>query len=293
VNKKYKRAFKAAVVLWALALVIWYVHGKNFVILNPAGVIAAKQRDLLMLTAMLSLIVIIPVYIMLFLFLHRYRETNPRAKKTYAPELNGNTKLELVWWGIPSAIILTLSVITWVTSHTLDPHRALAASVPTMKIQVVSLDWKWLFIYPDENIASVNEVEFPVGTPVEFDITSDAPMNSFWIPQLGGQIYAMSGMSTKLNLRADRAGTYEGSSANISGAGFSGMRFNAIAAKQTDYKQLLKFVRSSPSTLTQKTYDSLAEPSENVPVTHYSGVTHDLYQGVLLKYMAPGGGESF
>jgi cytochrome o ubiquinol oxidase subunit 2 len=226
---------------------------------------------------------------MLFLFAIRYRETNPKAKMTYAPHLTGNIKLELLWWGIPSAIILLLSVVTWNTSHSLDPHRALTSSKQPLKIQVIALDWKWLFIYPDENVASINEVEFPVNTPVEFNITADAPMNSLWIPQLGSQIYAMPGMATKLNLMATKLGTYSGSSANVSGAGFSDMRFNAVSVTDSDYEMWLARAQSSSGTLSEGEYAKLVRPSENVPVRQYSSVSSNLFQNVLLKYMAPGG----
>lgn len=285
-NKNYRRAFITLIVLWLIGLVAWYVQGKNFAVLNPQGMVAVKERNLMIATVLLGLIVVIPVYVMLFLFAWRYREGNKKAK--YSPELSGNAFAETLWWGIPSAIILTLSIITWNSSHALDPHKALNLSTKPLTIQVVALDWKWLFIYPQQNVASVNFVQLPVGTPVTFDITADAPMNSFWIPQLGGQIYAMPGMSTQLHLIADKAGAYDGSSANLSGRGFSGMRFTAQAGSQTNFTNWLETARSSSSQLNQAAYDQLSKPSENNSAALYSSVEHDLYDKIVLKYMAPG-----
>ncbi len=286
-NKKYKRVFLAFIILWFIGLVVWYLHAKNFAVLNPRGVVAFRERRLMITTVLLGLLVVVPVYILTFSIAWRYREGNKKAR--YSPELAGNRWAETVWWGIPLAIIGVLSVITWNSSHALDPHRALQLSGTPMTIQVVALDWKWLFIYPQQGVASVNLAEFPVGTPVTFNITADAPMNSFWIPQLGSQIYAMPGMSSKLNLAADKPGSYDGSSANISGRGFAGMRFTAQATSEADFNNWLGIVRSSPDSLGMGDYKRLARPSENNPVQLYASVDRDLYNKVLLKYMVPGG----
>lgn len=287
-SKKQKRLSIAFVVLWFLGLMVWYLHGQNFAVLNPKGIVAYKERKLMITTVLLGLIVVIPVYIMLFGFAWRYREGNKKAK--YSPNLAGNRLAEAVWWGIPLAIIGTLSVITWQSSHALDPRRALDANAKPMTVQVIALDWKWLFIYPEQNVASVNWVELPVGTPVTFDITADAPMNSFWIPQLGSQIYAMPGMSTQLHLMADKAGDYQGSSANLSGDGFAGMRFTAEAGSMADFNRWVGQAKRMPQTLNSNAYAQLARPSQNNPVTFYSPVEPGLYNDVLLKYMAPGRG---
>lgn len=284
-NKKYK-AFIGFIILWFIGIVVWYLHAKNFAVLNPRGPVATKQRDLIVTTVLLGLVVVIPVYIMTFAIAWRYREGNKRAK--YSPELTGNAFAETLWWGIPTAIILVLSIITWNSSHSLDPHKPLGLTAKPIPVEVVALDWKWLFIYPVQGVASVNEVEFPVGTPVDFYITADAPMNSLWIPQLGSQIYAMPGMMTQLHLVADRLGSYSGSSANISGEGFSGMRFSANAVTQTEFNNWLEIAHSSASGLDMNSYLQLAKPSQYNPVTLYASVKPDLFSKVLLKYMVPG-----
>lgn len=289
-NKKYRRIFIALAVAWFLGVVAWYLHQKNFAVLNPAGQIAARERQLIIVTVLLGLLVVLPVYAMLFGFAWRYRESNKHSK--YSPELSGNAYAEALWWGIPSAIILVLSVITWQTSHSLDPFKPLTTSGRApVTIEAVALDWKWLFIYPAEGVASVNYAQFPVGTPIDFFVTADAPMNSLWIPQLGSQIYAMPGMSTQLHLIADKPGSYYGSSANISGDGFAGMHFIANASSQSQYDSWLKIARSSPTRLDTAVYQRLAKPSHNNPEALYSIIDgNGLYENILLKYMVPGQG---
>jgi cytochrome o ubiquinol oxidase subunit II len=285
IGKKQIRIYIGIVIVWLVGLVVWYLRDKNFAVLNPAGEIAAQERDLLLLTVVLGLLVIIPVYIMLFTFAWRFRESNKKAK--YSPDVTGNRWLETIWWGIPGIIILTLSVITWNTSHSLDPHKSIEHSKAPLNIQVIALDWKWLFIYPQQKVASVNWVQLPVDTPVTFYITADAPMNSFWIPQLAGQIYAMPGMSTQLHLIADKTGSFEGSSANLSGKGFAGMRFTAKAGDDKEFANWLLTARHSPRTLDYAAYTTLAKPSQNDSVNLYSSVEPDLYDKVVLKYMGP------
>ncbi len=276
-------------ITWFLGIIIWYLHGKNFAVLNPAGTIAGQERRLMLITVVLGLLVVIPVYAMLFSFAWKYRESNKNAR--YSPEMTGNRHIEALWWGIPSVIILVLSVITWQTSHALDPFKPL--NVPGKKplvVEVVALDWKWLFIYPEQGIASINYLQFPVGTPVDFYITADAPMNSFWIPQLGSQIYAMPGMSTQLHLIANKTGSYAGSSANISGKGFAGMKFTAAASSQAEYNNWLNLAKNSPNALDSTAYHRLEQPSENNSTSLYSSVDSNLYSKILLKFMVPGQG---
>jgi cytochrome o ubiquinol oxidase subunit 2 len=288
VNKKTKVIGISLAVLWFFGLLAWYLHRSNIAVLNTRGIIAHQEKRLMITTVLLGMIVIVPVYFMAFLFAWRYRESNTKA--TYNPNLTGNVLAETVWWGIPTTIILILSIITWQTSHSLDPRRRLVSSQQPLTIQVIALDWKWLFLYPSQGVASINYVELPVGRPVTFQITSDAPMNSFWIPQLGSQIYAMPGMSSQLNLEADRAGDYNGSSANISGRGFAGMRFIAHAAGEHDFTNWFRIARTSNVSLDRMGYDQFAKPSEDAPVTtaRYNPTTN-IYQSVLLKYLAPGG----
>ncbi|HSX45473.1 MAG TPA: ubiquinol oxidase subunit II [Candidatus Saccharimonadia bacterium] len=286
VNKNQKRAFVAVLVLWFIGIIVWYLHAKNFAVLNPAGEVASKERDLMFVTVGLGLLVVIPVYIMTFTIAWRYREGNKKAR--YQPELTGNRWVETVWWGVPILIIGILSVITWNSSHALDPRKALDVAGKPLNVHVVALDWKWLFIYPEQGVASVNQMEVPVGRPVNFTITADAPMNSFWIPQLGSQIYAMPGMQTHLNLVADKAGIYQGSSANLSGDGFAGMRFQAIAGPQQEFNDWVQSAKNAPGALDLASYDHLAKPSQYNPVAFYSSIDPQLFSHVLLKYMVPG-----
>lgn len=268
-----------------VALAAAYLHGANIAVLNPKGTVADQERNLIIFAALLSLIVVIPVFAITAVVAWRYREGNTKA--TYAPELDGSRVAETVWWLIPSALILILSVVAWRTSYTLDPARPLSSNTAPMTIQVVALDWKWLFIYPQQHIATVNYVQFPQATPVNFEITADAPMNSFWIPQLGSQIYAMPGMSTQLHLMADGEGSYRGSSANISGRGFAGMDFTAKSTSQADFDQWVQSVRQQSDDLNQETYASLAKPSQNVTASSYASVSGDLFDTVINKYMVP------
>lgn len=192
--------------------------GCNLVVFNPKGDVARDERDLIILATGLMLLVVIPVIVMTFLFAYRYRATNKKAR--YSPRWASSHKIEAVVWGVPFLIICVLGWVTWETTHALDPYRPLDSDVPHLNVQVVATDWKWLFIYPDLGIASVNELAIPVNTPVSFTVTSDAAMTSFFIPALGGQIYAMAGMQTKLHLIANEIGQYRGIAANYNGRGF-------------------------------------------------------------------------
>lgn len=270
--------------LGLIALVLWTVFQHNtFEVLQTRGEIGDQQRDLLVFATILSAVVIVPVYFMLFLFAWRYREGH---KHTYAPKWDGNKKLETIWWGIPIAIIIVLAVITWVTSHSLDPYKPIESDKEPLQVQVVSLNWKWLFIYPEYEVASVNELRIPVDRPVEFSITSDAPMNSFWIPQLGGQVYSMTGMVTKLHLIADEPGEYRGMSANISGEGFADMQFMTHATSQEAFDIWVNNLMSAPGLehLDMATYQKLAEPATS-DVRYYHLHAQTLFDDIMMKYM--------
>lgn len=258
----------------------------NFDVLNPEGEIARKQRDLILFTVGLSLLVVIPVFFMLGFFAWKFRESNPKKQK-YTPNWSSSRLLEFIWWGIPILIIAILGVVTWISSHELDPYRKLESDKKALEVQVVALQWKWLFIYPDQKIASVNELHIPEKTPINFTITSDAPMNSFWIPSLGGQIYAMSGMSTKLHLIADSTGQYKGSSANISGTGFSDMNFKVISQTENDFNAWVSGVESSSHGLNQLSYDKLAEPAIHEKPQFFTLEKDNLYDTIVMKYMMP------
>lgn len=288
-RKKIKIALVVLLLLAFVSVAVAYLSRQNIFVLNPAGPIAEKERNLMYFALLLSIIVVVPVFIMGIVFAWNYRETNTTT--SYRPEWDHNRVYETIWWGIPTILILILSVVAWNSSHTLDPFRPIASNQKAINIQVVAMDWKWLFIYPEQHIATVNYVQFPVSVPVDFTITSDAPMNSLWIPQLGGQIYAMPGMSTELNLMANKTGDYYGSSANISGAGFAGMHFIAQASPQAQFNQWIQSVGQSPKTLAASSYAKLAQPSQNNPVTYYALGDENLYNSIVQKYMTPPASE--
>lgn len=289
-SKKYRLIFLILLLVGFGALVVHYLRGSNIAVLNPKGPIAAKERNLIYFTLLLSLIVVVPVYVMTIAIAWRYRAGNTKAR--YSPNLDHNLAAETTWWLVPTVLIVILSVVTWRSSHSLDPSRALAGNTKPLSIQVVAMDWKWLFIYPQLKIASVNLLQIPVNTPLDFQITSDAPMNSFWIPQLGGQIYAMAGMTTNLHLEADQIGSYHGSSANISGRGFAGMTFIAKASSRTDFQHWANDLSSSVNPLNLATYNALAKPSQNNAIAYYSLKDPGLYDNIVMKYMMPGMGSS-
>lgn len=275
-------------ILLAAAGVLFFVYllsGHSWQVLNPMGTIALKERNLMQTALILMLIIVIPVFILTFTIAWKYRASNTKA--TYTPNWDKSAWLETIWWGFPCLIILILAVVTWNSSHDLDPFKPINASSKAITIQVVSLDWKWLFIYPDQDIATVNYVQFPENTPVNFVLTSDAPMNSFWIPQLGGQVYTMPGMSMQLHLIATQKGSFNGSSANLSGRGFAGMKFIATSSSQADFDTWVQTVKKSAVRLSLDEYMKLAEPSENTPVHYYSSNEPGLYDTVVLKYMGP------
>lgn len=254
-------------------------------VLFPKGIIALEIRNLLFLIQALMLIIVLPVYILTFIFSWKYRAQNPKGK--YDPDLVDNTFAEIIWWGIPLVLTLIVSVITWVKTYELDPYKPLASDKKPLHIQVVALDWKWLFIYPEEQIASVNFFQIPKDVPIHFEITADAPMNSFWIPHLGSQIYAMPNMKTELNLIANETGDFRGSSANISGEGFAGMYFIAKASSEEDYQKWLEAVKKSSNTLGREEYNKLAKPSQYNPAEIFVLKEKDLFDQILMKYMHP------
>jgi len=287
-NKKIKRTLFIVLCFGVVTLAALYLRNLNVSVLNPQGIIAEKQRNLIMFAALLSLVVVVPVFAMTIFITMKYRVGNTKnTKARYTPGWDHNHVAETVWWLLPTMLIVILSIVTFKSSHDLDPYKTLSSSKKPLTIQVVALEWKWLFIYPEQHVASVNFFQIPANTPINFEITSDAPMNSFWIPQLGGQVYAMSGMKTQLHLMAGKPGEYRGSSANISGDGFADMKFIARAGSQADFDAWVKTVRQSPGKLTQPVYDTLALPSKNNPRAYYASAPADLYDTIVMKYLVP------
>ncbi|AZY48320.1 ubiquinol oxidase subunit II [Bordetella avium] len=263
---------------------VMLLGGCSMEILSPKGDIGAQEKTLLLTALGLMLLIVVPVIFMTLYFAWKYRASNTEAE--YLPKWSHSTRIEVVVWTIPCIIIAILAVLTWKSSHALDPYRPLQSDVKPVTIEVVSLDWKWLFIYPDYDIATVNQIAFPVNTPVNFRITSQSVMNSFFIPQLGSQIYSMSGMETKLHLNAFEVGDYAGISANYSGSGFSGMRFRALAMTQQGFDDWIAKARASNNPLTPAVYEALTKPSENNPVTMYSEVPTGMFDFIVHNQMS-------
>ncbi len=280
---------KTGVIIVILGMIlgafIYFVRHHSLSVLQPDGLIARRQLRLLLFAGLLSLVVVIPVFFMTFYFAWKYREANTKA--TYKPDDDHSRTAEAIWWGVPLILIVILSVVTWTSSHSLDPFRPIDSSQKPLTIQVVALQWKWLFIYPDQQIATVNYVNIPEKTPINFKITSDAPMNSFWVPKLGGQVYAMSGMSTELHLLADKTGVFPGVSANISGEGFSSMNFDVTSLSQSEFEAWTKTAPQTYAALNLASYDELAKPSLHNPPTTYRLEFAGLYNEVVMKYMNP------
>ena len=264
------------------------------VVMNPSGDIASQQARLIVVSTLLMLLIIVPVILLTVLFAWRYRKNNTSA--TYSPDWDHSTALELVIWGAPLLIIIALGLITWISTHTLDPYRPLSrldegrpisADVRTLDVEVVALDWKWLFIYPQLGIATVNELAAPVDVPIRFKITASSVMNSFFIPSLAGQIYAMPGMQTSMNAVINTPGVYEGFSANYSGAGFSDMKFKFHGMSEENFDRWVQAAKSSGQTLDRKNYAQLEKPSQREPARHYGAVDADLFHAVVNRCVDP------
>jgi len=269
------------------------LSGCNSVLLNPSGSIAAQQSHLIVQSTVLMLLIVIPVIVLTVVFAWRYRQSNKEA--TYTPDWDHSTQLELVIWAAPLLIIIALGALTWISSHTLDPFRplkhldstrAIPANTKPLTIEVVALDWKWLFIYPEQGIATVNEIAAPIDVPINFKITASSVMNSFFVPALAGQVYAMPGMQTQLNAVMNAPGEYEGFSANYSGAGFSGMKFRFKGLSADGFSQWVQSVKGGGQELSTGAYEVLAAPSEREPVRHYSTVDASLYDAILNQCVA-------
>ncbi len=262
-----------------------FLAGCNSAILDPKGQVGQDEKTLLITSVVLMLLVVIPVIVMTLVFAWRYRASNTKAR--YEPKWAHSTAIEVVVWSIPCMIVLVLAVLTWRSSHALDPYKPLESDKAPVTIEAVSLDWKWLFIYPDEGIATVNEIRFPVDTPLNFKITSETVMNAFFIPQLGSMVYSMAGMQTKLHLDAHEIGEYHGISSNYSGNGFSKMHFTAHAVSDADYAQWLQQVKGESAVLDKAAFAALtAERNHDWhPVTYFGSSEAGLFEWMLAKHM--------
>jgi len=270
-----------------LATLIAALSGCGTIVMNPHGDVAAQQARLIWQSVFLMLLIIVPVMVLILLFAFRYRQS---ADATYTPDWDHSTRLELLIWGAPLLIVIALGTITWISTHKLDPYRPLdrinaatpiTAPVEPLVIDVVAMDWKWLFIYPQEGFATINEVAAPVNRPIEFHITASTVMNAFYVPALAGMVYAMPGMQIQLHAVMNDPGSYEGLSANYSGAGFSDMRFKFLGLSDADYGKWVAANRQSGDALTRAAYMKIEQPSQREPVRRFGRVDEGLYELIL------------
>jgi cytochrome o ubiquinol oxidase subunit II len=264
--------------------------GCNEGVLDPKGPIAAAERLILFNSTGIMLAIVIPTILATLGVAYWFRSSNKRAR--YLPTFQHSGRLELLVWSIPLMTVLLVGGVAWIGAHDLNPPNPIASTAKPVRIQVVALDWKWLFIYPEEGIASVNQLTIPVGAPASFELTSSGVMNSFWAPELGGQIYTMAGMVTRLNLQADHVGTYRGRSAQYSGAGFSSMHFTVDAVPAEKFAEWVSATRSTGPVLDAQTYAELVKPSEAVAPFTYRAVAPNLFSGIVRSVSKPEGPSS-
>ncbi|VFP82184.1 ubiquinol oxidase subunit II [Candidatus Erwinia haradaeae] len=278
------RTYKKRIAIFPLIMQLMLLNSCQSVLMDPKGHIAIEQRSLILTAFGLMMIVVLPAIYMAILFSWKYRESNTLAQ--YKPDWDHSYKLEAIVWTIPILIIIFLSILSWKSTHELEPRQALKSDVKSILIEVVSLNWKWLFIYPEQGIATINEIAFPANCPVHFKITSHTVMNSFFVPALGSQMYAMPGMQTHLNLIANKSGTFNGISSNYSGHGFSQMKFKAIATKNREtFNQWTERVKKSPKTLiTMNDFNHMAQLKNDHSVTFFSSVKPELFQNIMDQF---------
>jgi cytochrome o ubiquinol oxidase subunit 2 len=257
-------------------------------VLDPQGVVGIAERALMIDSLVIMLAIVIPTIAAIFAFAWWFRASNTRAR--YLPDFTYSGRLELIIWAIPVLVIMLLGGVIWISSHDLDPSKPLASKTPPLDIQVVSLDWKWLFIYPNQGVASVNQLVLPTGVPIHFYLTSASVMNSFFIPQLGSMIYTMNGMTTQLNLQADAAGTFHGLSTHFSGDGFPTMHFDAHAVPAEQFAAWIQTTRATGPTLDAASYAALATQSMNVSPFTYRATSPELFQQIAAQVLPPGPG---
>ena len=279
-RKKFYDLFK---VIGLLAITAFLSGCSKMVVLDPKGPVGSDERVLIYWAIGLMLIVIVPVFVMAFWFAAKYKASNKKAN--YDPKWTDSVKVEIVIWLVPILIIAGLSYLTIESTNKLDPYKPLQAKVKPIKVEVISTDWNWLFIYPDYNIASINELVFPEKAPLSFKLTSASVMTSFFIPQLGSQMYVMAGMTTRLHLLASDTGTYVGQNIEFSGPGYNTMHFKAISLTPSAFEEWVEKVKQSPDSLDMKTYKKISSPNVGYPVTFYSSVTPDLFNHVVGEFM--------
>jgi len=279
VKNKLQRIRNGLGALWAT---VFMAGCRHMPLLDPKGPIGEAERFLIITTFALMLIVVAPVFILVFWFARKYRASNTKA--TYMPKWAYSTSIDSVIWLVPIAIVVALGYFTWTDTFRLDPYRPIASEHAPLHIEVVSLDWKWLFIYPEQDIAVVNQLVFPANVPLRFKLTSDTVMTSFFIPQLGSQMYAMAGMQTRLNLMAAQPGVYTGHNQEFSGRGYADMHFKAIATTPEAFQAWMDKVRQSSDRLDAARFAQLRKPTTASPVAFFSSVEPGLFQRILSTY---------
>jgi len=264
--------------------------GCHAALMDPQGPVGADEKTILLNALAIMLVIVVPTILATLLFAWWFRASNRRAR--YRPTFAYSGRIELVTWSIPILVVLFLGGLTWISSHTLDPAEPLPSKIPAVNVQVVSLDWKWLFIYPDQGVASVNELVLPAGAPIHLKLTSSSVMNTFFVPQLGGMIYTMNGMADDLYLQADHPGVYAGRSAHFSGDGFSDMHFDAHAVSSATFAAWVGQTRRAGPLLDESAYAALAKQSSNLAPFTYRNVSADLFDHIVRQRLAPGPGPA-
>jgi cytochrome o ubiquinol oxidase subunit 2 len=279
-----RNTYSAFVRLSVLCTAAFLGGCSQLLLLDPKGPVGDAERFVIIVAFLLMLIVVIPVFIMVLWFPRKYRASNPNA--TYRPKWSYSTKIDLAMWLVPVFIVTALGILSWNATHRLDPYKPIDSGIKPVSIEVVSLDWKWLFIYPDHDIAVLNQLVFPARVPLSFRLTSDTVLTSFFIPQLGSQIYAMAGRQSRLHLMADEPGTYAGHNQQFSGRGYADMHFKAIAVSEEQFEAWVQETRKSPDKLDLARYEELEKPSVDQRVTRFSSVKPGLFDHIVRKYMA-------
>lgn len=283
------RTFRSNCLVRALSLgATTLLAGCDTVVLDPQGFIGISEKTILIDSLAIMLAVVLPTIAATFAFAWWFRASNTRA--TYLPDFVYSGRVELVVWAIPLLVIMLLGGVAWIGSHDLDPAKPLASDAPPLEIQGVSLDWKWLFIYPSQRIASVNQLVIPAGVPIHFSLTSASVMNAFFVPQLGSMIYTMNGMTTQLNLGADAPGTFRGLSSHYSGDGFSDMHFDVRAMPAEEFAAWIEATRNTGPTLDAGSYAALAKQSTNTSPYTYRAVEPELFEHIVTQQLPPGPG---
>lgn len=283
--KQIKILLVVAASLLGLFGVYWVLHSEHAVVFHPKGQVAQSQLHVIWTNILLMLVVIVPTAILFLWTAWKFRAKN--TKKVFDPDHSPSGFNEFLLWLVPAVVVFIMALITWDATHKLDPFLPLESEKKPIHIQVVAIDWKWLFIYPEQGIATVNFVQFPEKTPIRFALCADhSPMNSFWIPSLSGQIYSMTGMTTVLHMIAHGPGEYMGKAAEINGAGYAGMTFTAKSCSEPDFEAWVQSVKKLPMHLDATSYEQLLIPSIHHPVTLYGHIEKNLYDKIVMKPMA-------